>query len=60
MNVENISLSELKQGMDVVIITGHPEKADQVQASVSGCLYKPFEIDKIFSEIDRVKKLKGL
>ncbi|MCM8800540.1 MAG: response regulator [Candidatus Omnitrophica bacterium] len=53
-------MRQIRKDLDIVLITGHPEKAEQIQDRVSGCLYKPFEIQKIFQEIERVRKEKGL
>ncbi len=46
----------------IVLITGFPEQAEKLadQAQIKGCLYKPFEIDKIFKEIDAIRAAKGV
>lgn len=51
-----------RPNLDIVFITGFYEK---VKEKIEGldircCLTKPFEIDRIFSEINRIKNLKGL
>jgi CheY-like chemotaxis protein len=53
----------IKPSLAIVMITGYIEKCDELKwrsLDVKGCLYKPFEINKIYEEIDKVKHLKGL
>jgi len=52
-----LKLREIKPGIHLMLITGNPYKAEGVESF--GCLYKPFEIDKIFAEIDKIKNLRG-
>lgn len=52
-------MRQAKPGLEVILITGYPEKAVDLPSEGSICLYKPFEIDKIFGEIERVRGLKG-
>ena len=42
---------------DIVIITGHPQKAKEIEEKiqVSGCLYKPFDIDSLIKIIEKSK-----
>jgi DNA-binding NtrC family response regulator len=44
----------------VVLVTGYPEKAKIMQETlkIEGCLYKPFEIDKILDYLEKVKQKK--
>lgn len=52
-------LKAVKPGIEVMLMTGYPDKAlDAEQIGVKGCLFKPFEINKIFSEIDRISDSK--
>ncbi|MFH0828226.1 MAG: response regulator [Candidatus Omnitrophota bacterium] len=53
-------IREIRPKAQVVFITGNFEniKDDIKKLDVQGCLFKPFEIDKIFSEIDKVKNVK--
>ncbi len=53
-----LKLREINPDIHLMLITGNPYKAEGVESL--GCLYKPFEIDKIFLEIDKIKSLKGL
>jgi DNA-binding NtrC family response regulator len=55
-------LRQIQPDLDIILITGYPEKAKQLQTQteIVGCLYKPFEIDKIMSEIEKVRTSKGL
>jgi two-component SAPR family response regulator len=54
-------IREIKPDLDIILITGYPEKEkDTEHLDIKGCFFKPFGIDKIFSEIDRIKHLKGL
>jgi DNA-binding NtrC family response regulator len=52
-----LKLREIKPDIHLMLITGNPYKAEGVESF--GCLYKPFEIDKIFLEIDKIRSLKG-
>jgi two-component system response regulator HydG len=60
-NINGIDLysriREIKPKTQVVFITGNFEKIkeDIKDLDVRGCIFKPFEIDKIFSEIDKVR-----
>ncbi len=55
-------IREIKPKAQVVFITGNFEniKDDIKKLDVQGCLFKPFEIDRIFSEIDKVKNVNSL
>jgi DNA-binding NtrC family response regulator len=54
-------IQEIKPKLNIVFITGSPEAKDKIEhLYIRRCLYKPFEIDKIFTEIDRVRKSKGI
>ncbi len=53
-------IREIRPKAQVIFITGNFEniKDDIKQLDVQGCLFKPFEIDKIFLEIDKIKNVK--
>ncbi len=53
-------IREIKPKTQVIFITGNFDKIkdDIKNLDVRGCIFKPFEIDKIFSEIDKVKSIK--
>jgi len=53
-----LKLREIKPHIHPILITGDPYSAEGIEHF--GCLYKPFEIDKIFWELDKIKYLKGL
>ena len=57
-----LKVRDLKPNLDIVFITGYLDKSKEEvkELNIQGFLYKPFEIDKIFAEIDKVRKLKGL
>lgn len=42
---------------DIVLITGFPQKGREIegQIDISGCLYKPFEIESVFEAIEKAK-----
>ena len=48
--------------LDIILITGYAKEAEDIVGSkaIQGCLYKPFEIDKIFAVIKKIKEEKGL
>jgi DNA-binding response OmpR family regulator len=54
-------IREIRPDAKVILISGSFEalKEDIKGLELSGCLLKPFEINKIFTEIDRVKSLKS-
>lgn len=45
---------------EVVLMSGYRQKVDEArkEVDVSGCLYKPFEIDSVLKEIDKIKNPK--
>jgi DNA-binding NtrC family response regulator len=53
-------MRQINPNLDIVLITGYPEKVKQIQSEIVGCLYKPFEINKIMQEIDKIRASKGL
>ena len=54
-------IRELKPALDVILITGYTDKIkDMEQMDVKACLTKPFELDKILTEIDKIKVSRGL
>lgn len=53
-------IHQIKPDLDIILITAHPEKVGKLQDKISGCLYKPFEIERIFQEIERIKNQKRL
>lgn len=57
-----MKMRELKPEAEIVLMTGYAAK---VQEDIDGlgirrCLYKPFDLDKIFGEINRVKQDRGV
>ncbi len=52
-------IRNIRPNAQIVFITGYFEKIkdDINKLDVRGCLMKPFEIDKIFSEIDKIKNI---
>lgn len=56
-----LKIRETKSGLTVVLITGYSEKIKDLEhLGITTCLTKPFDIDKIFVEIDKIKHLKGV
>jgi two-component system, NtrC family, response regulator HydG len=58
-----LRIQEIRPKLPIVLITGYIEKCEEIKQlnlNIRGCLYKPFEINKIYEEIDRVRHLKGL
>lgn len=56
-----IKVRDIKPNSRVVLITGYSDKIkDLEQLEGAVCLTKPFDIDKIFSEINKIKARKGL
>ena len=51
-------IKELLPEATVVVITGYPQKVKEIEGAleIAGCLYKPFEIDKV---LEYLKELKG-
>jgi CheY-like chemotaxis protein len=51
-------LRQLKPNLDIVLITGYPAEAQKLSQDerIRGCLYKPFEIDGIMAEINKLKQ----
>ncbi len=51
-------IREIKPKTQIIFITGdHRKIVDDIKRlDVQGCLFKPFEIDQIFAEIDKAKK----
>lgn len=49
---------EVRPDMKIILITGNPYKCES--AKDISCFCKPFEIDKILLEIDRIRLLKGI
>ena len=63
MNGRELAREMLKArpDLEIILITGDPGKgAMEKDLPVRGCLWKPFEIDKILSEVDTVKRVRGL
>lgn len=53
-------IREIRPGLDAIIITGYPEKAkDALHLDIKGCFYKPFDIDRILSAIEKIRHAKG-
>jgi len=55
-------IQEIRPNLEIMLISGDPARADGLMHlnCIRGCLYKPFEIDKIFSVIEEVKRSKGI
>lgn len=55
-------IKEKKPDLGVILITGYPEREEEAvtRLGIQGIFWKPFGIDKIFSEIDKIKRVKGL
>jgi two-component system NtrC family response regulator len=53
-------IRQIKPNAQVVFITGNFDKIkDEIKnLDVRGCIFKPFDIDKIFDEINKVEKSK--
>lgn len=52
-------IKQINPGLDVIIITGYPEKAkDALHLDIKGCFYKPFDIDRILSAIENIRRAK--
>lgn len=58
-----LRIQEIKPDLAIVLITGYIEKCDELnelKLNIKGCLYKPFEINKIYAEINKIRLLKGI
>lgn len=54
-----LEAKKIKPDLDIILMTGYPEKTSNLeQLDIQKCLYKPFDINKIFSEIGRSQDLK--
>lgn len=56
-------IEKIRPGLAIILITGYVEKREETEPAhlnIKGCLYKPFEIKKIYEEIEKIKRLKGL
>ena len=54
-------IRKIKPHLYVMLMTGFQgEQKNIKELDVRGCLLKPFEIDKIFSEIEKVKNIKNI
>ena len=53
-------IQEIRPNLEIMLITGDSERAESLMQldNIRGYLYKPFEIDKIFSAIEEVRSLK--
>lgn len=51
-----LKLREIRPNLHLMLITGDPSRCDGIEHF--GCLYKPFDINKILWEIDSVRILK--
>lgn len=53
-------IRKIRPSQEVLLMTGYSQTTlDLENLNVQGCLFKPFEIDKIFSEVDKIKIAKG-
>lgn len=66
-DIKGIELSaeieKIRPGLAVILITGYietPVEIEPAHLNIKGCLYKPFEIKKIYEVVDEIKRLKGL
>lgn len=50
------TIKKFRPEANIVVITGYPQKGKeaQEQLGVTGCLYKPFEIERLISELDKM------
>lgn len=50
-------IKEILPQATIVIITGYPQKAKEIEGAleIAGCLYKPFEIDKVLGYLEKLK-----
>jgi len=58
-----LKIRKERPNLNVILITGYPDKvkeASDLLIDIKGCLFKPLEIDKIFTELDKVRKSKKL
>lgn len=54
-------IKKIRPSQEVLLMTGYSQKTlDLENLNMQGCLFKPFEIEKIFSEVDKIKAAKGL
>ncbi len=56
-------IEKIRPGLSIVLITGYIEEYKETEPAhlnIKGCLYKPFEIKKIYEEVEEIKRLKGL
>ncbi len=54
-----LEIKKIKPDLDIILMTGYPEKTLGLeQLDIKKCLYKPFDINKIFSEIGRSRDSK--
>ncbi len=53
-------IKEILSEATVVVITGFPQKADEIKGKVeiAGCLYKPFDIESVLKAIENAKTRK--
>lgn len=56
-----LKIKEIRPEAAILLMTGYSEKIENIeQLGIKECLTKPFEIEKILSEIERVRKSKGI
>ena len=54
-----LEVKKVKPDLDIILMTGYPEKTLGLERlDIQKCLYKPFDINKIFSEIGRSRDTK--
>ncbi len=54
-----LEVKKVKPDLDIILMTGYPEKTLGLEElDIQKCLYKPFDISKIFSEIVRSRHSK--
>lgn len=50
-------IKKFRPEANIVVITGYPQKGREAQEllGVTGCLYKPFEIERLIKELDKMR-----
>lgn len=54
-------IHSLKPNLNIILMTGMVDKADNIKSlNIKGCLYKPFDVQQIFSEVEEARKAKNI
>lgn len=50
-------IKDISPDTEIILITGYPQKAEEIKEKIkiAGCLYKPFDIQKIFEYINKAE-----